>query len=512
MEKEQVVVSEESRAGTKIEHQINVSHAIKTYPKVLFWCFFLCLPIIGIQYDETVMGGLYAMPAFQKRYGVEYKGHYIIPASWQSAISMSGYIGQIVGGLGVATYPLGRFGPRKTLAGAVFSIMCCIFIQFFSSSLRVLFVGEFLAGIISGSFVVISVSYASEIAPLSLRAILSSYANLCAVIGQFIGSGIMYACQKRSDQWAYRIPFAVQWWWIIIFLIGIWFAPESPYWLVRRGQIEEAERVLVSISRDPSLAKERVLMIKETNEFEKEISSSSSIFDCFKGANIRRTEICTISYIVQVLGGGSLMGYSTYFFELAGLDSSNSFAMGLGAKAFSFVGTILSWSILALFGRRSVYFSGQVVLTCFLFLVAFLDLAPNYDHRPAFMWTQAVLLDLFSFVYDFTVGPLCYVVLGEMSSTRLRGKTIAVALALKAVIGIVMSVSMPYMMNANHAHWRGKAGFFFGGFNVLFTVWAFYRIPETKGRTFEELDILFERGVPARHFKKFSNVEVMEME
>ena len=94
---------------------------------------------------------------------------------------------------------------------------------------------------------------------------------------------------------------------------------------------------------------------------------------------------------------------------------------------------------------------------------------------------------------------------GEISTTRLKGKTIAVSLAIKAVFGIALSVSMPYMMNSDHANLRGKAGFLFGGLNVFFTVWAFLRVPETKDRTFEEIDQLFERRVKAKDFSKFKS-------
>ena len=58
-------------------------------------------------------------------------------------------------------------------------------------------------------------------------------------------------------------------------------------------------------------------------------------------------------------------------------------------------------------------------------------------------------------------------------------------------------------MNADEANFRGKAGFLYGGINIISTAWAFWRIPETKGRTFEEIDLLFERGVAAKDFKKY---------
>jgi SP family general alpha glucoside:H+ symporter-like MFS transporter len=59
------------------------------------------------------------------------------------------------------------------------------------------------------------------------------------------------------------------------------------------------------------------------------------------------------------------------------------------------------------------------------------------------------------------------------------------------------------MINPDQANLRGKLGFFFGGLASLCFVWSYFRVPETKGRTYEELDIMFERGVRTRQFKDY---------
>ena len=74
---------------------------------------------------------------------------------------------------------------------------------------------------------------------------------------------------------------------------------------------------------------------------------------------------------------------------------------------------------------------------------------------------------------------------------------------MQALIGIVMTVAIPYMINPDQANLRGKLGFFFGGLAALCFVWSYFRVPETKGRTYEELDIMFERGVRTRQFKDY---------
>jgi MFS transporter, SP family, general alpha glucoside:H+ symporter len=500
-----IQVSDLSKEGTSLEHGLTVWGAIKRYPKIILWCMFLSIPVIGLQYDETIMGAFYALPAFQKHYGQLFEGKYIVAAHWQSAISMAGYMGQIFGGLGANSIVMDKFGPRVTLSIGVVSIFCTIFLQFFAVSLGMLFAGEFLAGIVSGAFVVIAATYASEISPLALRGFLTSYVNLCSVTGQFIGTGVTTGLQGWESQWAYRIPFAIQWSWPIFVLCVMPFAPESPYWLVRKGRFEDAAKTLKRLAVDKDFDPAPIIaMMKETNDLEQELNKSVSYLDCFRGSNLRRTEISAMVFLIQVIGGGSLMGYSTYFFELAGMPTKDAFDMSLGLKAVAFCGTILSWFVMAAnVGRRTLYVGGEIILTLVLFLIGIIDVQKHYTSRPGLAYAQAGLLDVFTLVYDLTIGPICYVLISEISATRLRGKTISVATANKAVFGIVMSVSMPYMMNANHANWRGKAGFFFGGINSILTLWCYFRIPETRGRTFEELDILFERNVPAKDFSKY---------
>src|SRR5215471_3664267 len=83
-------------------------------------------------------------------------------------------------------------------------------------------------------------AYASEVCPLALRGYLTVYVNLCWAIGQFIAAGILRGFVNGKDQWAYRIPFAIQWAWPIPLFAVLWFAPESPWWLVRRNRTDEA--------------------------------------------------------------------------------------------------------------------------------------------------------------------------------------------------------------------------------------------------------------------------------
>lgn len=109
--------------------------------------------------------------------------------------------------------------------------------------------------------------------------------------------------------------------------------------------------------------------------------------------------------------------------------------MGVGFLAVGFVGTLLSWALLIWFGRRVIYNFGLGCLVVLLLIIACLDCAPNYDNRPALSWTQASLLLVWNFCYDFSVGPVCFVILCEVSATKVRSKTIAIATAAQAALG-----------------------------------------------------------------------------
>ena len=126
-------------------------------------------------------------------------------------------------------------------------------------------------------------------------------------------------CQAYSDSlstWAWRLPYAIQWGFPIPVIIAIWFAPESPWWLVRHGKDAAALKALSRLHNGESNDDEMLALIQHTVGLERALAVGGTYLDCFKGVNLRRTEIAFMSSLAQNFSGFALSG-STYFFETA---------------------------------------------------------------------------------------------------------------------------------------------------------------------------------------------------
>jgi SP family general alpha glucoside:H+ symporter-like MFS transporter len=290
--------------------------------------------------------------------------------------------------------------------------------------------------------------------------------------------------------------------WPVPLIIGIWMAPESPWYLVRHGRLDEAKQSLTRLTTRNSETDfrpdETVSMMVHTNEMEKELLAGTSYTDLFRGVNLRRTEIVCVTWMIQTLCGSTFMGYSTYFYQQAGLADENSFNMSLGQYALGAVGTVLSWFFMKKFGRRTLYLSGQIFMVVVLVTIGCTSFAGK--ENVAAQWAIGSLLLIYTFTYNSTVGPVCYSLVAELSSTRLRQKSVVMARNMYNITGIATNIITPRMLNPLEWNWGAKSGFFFAGTCLLCAVWTYFRLPEPKGRTYGELDVLFERGVSARKF------------
>ncbi|KAF1358426.1 maltose permease MAL61 [Lizonia empirigonia] len=507
-------------AANDAERNITLRQGLRRYPRAIMWSVLFSLTLIMEGYSTILVPNLYSLKPFRREFGtLQRNGDYEVSAEWQSALVNSALAGQILG-LFAAGWLAEKIGYRKTLMIGLSAITAFITITFFATSKPVLLVGQCLLGAPWGVFQTISTVYAGDVLPVRLRGYLTTYVNACWVIGQLIASILLRAMLTVPSQWAYRIPFALQWAFPIPIFIVVVLAPESPWWLVRQDRLKEAKDSLRRLRKqyeeegdvefDAGL-EETMMYIKQTNDDEKKVQSGTRYVDCFKGVDRRRTEITCICWIIQTLCGSTFMGFSTYFYEQAGLGARHAFTLSLAQFALGLLGVLTSWLLLSYLGRRTIYLSGQALTFLCVLLIGILACIPhihpsttstrNMPRSTAIPWAIAALLLVFTAVYDATIGPLCYTLISEIPSTRLRSKTIVLARNCYNISGIITNVITPRMLNPTAWAWGAKSGFFWAGTSVVGLAWSWWRLPETKGRTFAQIDTLFRNKTKARKFK-----------
>jgi sugar porter (SP) family MFS transporter len=326
--------------ATNLEHNLSVKEAFQMYPMAATLSVLFCVCIIMDGYDSDLITNLYGLPSFKRKYGVLFKGEYYVSAPWQTAFAMSSPVGRVLGGA-IQGYVAEAYGRKKTLIGCLFIVTGFIFMTFFASTNIVLLVGEMLCGIVWGILSSLAPTYASEVCPLRLRDILTAYVNLCWSTGQLIATGVLAGYASNNTEWAYRIPFGLQWIWPVLILTFSFWAPESPYWLVRHGKIDQAEAALQRLTRSDKVdIQQSLALIQRTNEREREHQTQMSYLDCFRGTNLWRTEISAMAWAIQILSGLSLPFYAVVFFEQAGFPTTQAFNMNVGMTALGFVATL----------------------------------------------------------------------------------------------------------------------------------------------------------------------------
>lgn len=121
---------------------------------------------------------------------------------------------------------------------------------------------------------------------------------------------------------------------------------------------------------------------------------------------------------------------------------------------------------------------------------------------PGAIWYQVAFMAIWSFAYQATIGSVAWPISTEVVTSSLRSHTQSLATVTNGLAGAVTGVMLPFAMNPDQWNLGGKIAFVYGGALAVATVGIWVWWPETKGRSFGDMDRLFERGTKTRHFGK----------
>jgi SP family general alpha glucoside:H+ symporter-like MFS transporter len=491
------------------EFNMGVVECLRAYPMAATWAFIMSCTIIMEAYCVFLMGNFMALPRFCRDFGVQVADNddgserWVIPYAWMSALQCTGPLGAMIGCF-IAGPLTSKIGYRWATILGLMLLNVFILPFYFGESLSVFLAAQILEGIPWGIFIANSPAYCSEIVPMRLRAPATQMLQMFWAIGAIVVQAVCYVYQAKDHENSYRIPIALQWMFPTPLAILLFLAPESPWWLVRKGRLEEAAKTVRRLGRKSAVdnTHETVAMMRRTVELEA-TEKEPSLLELWKGTDTYRTLIVCCVYAAQNLTGNLIANQAVFFFQQAGMTDDTAFAMGLITSALQTVMVMASWVLTTYFGRRKIYVGGSAINVAFLVALGIAASVPvtSDSVKNSTQLAQASLGLIVSVLFTLGPAPASWIIIGETSSIRLRPLTTGVGRAAYYLVNIPCIFLGSWMLNETGANLGGKCGYVWAATAFICTAAAWWWLPEMKGRSYREIDILFKRKVQARKWK-----------
>ncbi|KAM0323486.1 hypothetical protein ACHAQA_008766 [Verticillium albo-atrum] len=475
---------------------------VKTFKVATAVCFAAAFSAATDGYQIGMNGSIIANQGFVAQFATETNAdgeNYLsspILAGWSSIMS----VGQI---LGMVTIPFlsRRFGRKAAMYSYWVVLATSVLAESLARSWPVWLIAKLLAGVGVGCLQSTLPVYISECAPTRIRGGLLMCYSFWWTIGSFFAY-IALQTMNRQNPTIWLTPIYTQWAQIGIMIIVYVFLPESPAWCIGAGLADRAKTEMLKLNRgvkDYDVDRQYEILA-QTVEHEKAIAMEQKRehwYSIFRGTDGLRTVISLWPNLTQQFIGLTLFAtFGTYFFQQAGL--ADPFTIKCITSAINISTLILVVLLSDRVGRRTIACCATTLAWTCCVVIGILGLV----ERTTVTSNIFVLFVCLWNVGMISNGAVGWSFIAETSSLRLRTHTAGFGAACTCVIGVVMNVLTPYMVNANKWNWGFKTGWFYAGVGLPFVIGAWLLLPETSGRSPAEVDELFEQKVKPWRFSK----------
>ncbi|XP_078430406.1 putative polyol transporter 1 [Wolffia australiana] len=389
-------------------------------------------------------------------------------------------------------------GRRLTIVLAAAIFFAGALLMGFATNYAFLMVGRFVAGIGVGYALMIAPVYTAEVSPAASRGRLTSFPEVFINAGIMLGYVSNYAFSPLPERLSWRLMLGVGAVPAVFLAGGVMAMPESPRWLVMKGRIDAAKQVLYKISDTEEEAELRLAEIKAAAE-----SSESAAGDVWKQLlinptpTVRRILIAAVAihFFQQASGIDSVVLYSPRVFEKAGIEKKSTLlattvAVGFTKTAFILVATFLLDRV----GRRPLLLCSAGGMLCSLLMLGAGLTVVNRHPAEKLYWAAAICIaSTLSFVSFFSIGlgPIAWVYSSEIFPLRLRAQGVSMGVAVNRVTSGVITMTFISLYKAMTI---GGAFFLYAGIASAAWIFFFAVLPETRGKTLEEMETLFVKN------------------
>ena len=413
-------------------------------------------------YDTAVIAGaiLFVREHFQLSPGQTELAVSVALAGAFAGAAVAGYLGDRLGRKAVLTYTAVFYGVFALGTGM-------------ANNFIIFLLARFLIGTAVGASSLLTPLYIAELAPVAIRGALVTLNQLAITIGVVAAFYVDFHFAAAGN-WRWMFMSAVGP--AVLLLIGLGFLPETPRWLATRERFDEAWKVLERIET-PEEAERNMRELREV------MRTDQLKFRELFAKRFSKPLIAGIGLAVfqQVTGINAIIYYAPTIFQMAGFQNASSailatFGVGLVALAT----TVLALVLLDRVGRRPLLLMSIAGMTVVLLHLGLL-IGSAHPSRVA------VIVDIMAYVFAFDIGlgPVFWLLISEIYPTTARGQ--AMSLATVAIWGSDFVVAQTFLTMVGYVGLRGSF-FVYAALCLVAFAFSYYMIPETKGRTLEEIE------------------------
>ena len=430
-------------------------------------------------YDTAVISG--AIGFLRIKFGLD-------PAmtGW---IASSALVGCVIG-CAVAGVFSDRYGRKKALI-----VAACLFTfsaagSALASSGTELVLWRILGGVGIGIASMLSPLYIAEVAPAPVRGRLVSYNQFAIILGMVVVYFVNYYIAGLFDE-AWNITTGWRWMFgsgtipAILFFSLLFFVPESPRWLAGASLTDRARSVLTRIGGEKYAEKE-LQSIRDSLADE-----PGRIRMLIKGSTRKVLVIgIVLAVLQQVTGINVFLYYGPEIFRKLGTEADTALLQTVVVGIFNLGFTIVAILSVDKLGRRPLMLVGSAGMGICLFSMGLIAY-----YQQAQLWVLAFILGYISF-FALSIGPVTWVILSEIFPTRIRGRAVSLATIFLWTANWLVSQTFPMLNESTVLVEKFHHGFSFWIYGVMCIILflVVYRlVPETKGRTLEEIEADFRR-------------------